>query len=328
MATKPPANWDTLPEAVPGVNRRWNGTSWTYYNPLTGVTYQDAAAAKAAMTPAAADALTGSQRDASVMLTSMFDQYGISGLSPKILDFLKQGYSADAIALLLQQTPEYQQRFPGNQARQAAGLPALSPAEYVATEGAYRQVMQAAGMPSGFYDSSEDFAGFIAKGISPAEVQGRVTAASDLLNSAPPEALNLFKQFYSSGDMVAYMLDPGRALPVIEKQAKAAELAASGVQAGVGVDRQLAERLATSGVTQGQAQQGFGFVAGETGNAQKLGAIYGDGVTQRDIVDETFFNDAQATKKRRTLASKERATFGGTSGVSKQSLDRTDAGAF
>lgn len=328
MATKPAADWNALPEPVAGVNRRWNGTSWTYFNPTTGVTYANATAAKAAMTPAASDELSNAQRDASVMLTNMFDQYGISGLAPKIMDFLKQGYSADAIALLLQQTPEYQQRFAGNKARQAAGLPVLSPAEYVATEAAYRQVMQAAGMPSGFYDSPSDFADFIGKGISPTEVQGRVNAASDLLNSAPPEALSFFKQYYSGGDMIAYMLDPSKALPIIEKQAKAAELAAPGIQAGVAVDQQLAERLATSGVSQGQAQQGFGFVAGETGNAQKLGAIYGDGVTQRDIVDETFFNDAQATKKRRTLASKERATFGGTSGVSKQSLDRNDAGAF
>jgi hypothetical protein len=188
--------------------------------------------------------------------------------------------------------------------------------------------MRAAGVPGGFYDSPTDFADFIAKDISPTEVQGRVTAAADLINNAPPEAMAMFRQYYSTGDIIAYALDPNRAAPLVEKRIKAAELAGFGAQQGVNVGVSTAEALSGNGVSNAQAQSGFGFIAGEQPTVDKLGAIFGDQVTQDDLVKEVFFNDAKATKKRATLASKERATFGGSSGLTSQSLDRRDAGAF
>jgi hypothetical protein len=52
-------------------------------------------------------------------------------------------------------------RFAGNQQRRKLGLPVLSPREYLETEAAYRQVMESAGLPRGFYDSPDDFSSWI-----------------------------------------------------------------------------------------------------------------------------------------------------------------------
>ena len=109
-------------------------------------------------------------------------------LAPKILSYVQNGMSADTIAIELQNTSEYKQRFGANDARVKAGLPALSPSEYLATERSYRQIMQAAGMPLGFYDDSpNDFSRWLEMDVSPTEVKARVDAASEAINNALPK---------------------------------------------------------------------------------------------------------------------------------------------
>ena len=107
-------------------------------------------------------ALEGAQRDVAAAVTSLFDSYGIGSLAGKIVQYAQQGMSADTMAIELQNTPEYKQRFAANDIRIKNGMAVLSPAEYIATERAYRQVMSQAGLPTGFYDSQSDFTNFIA----------------------------------------------------------------------------------------------------------------------------------------------------------------------
>jgi hypothetical protein len=118
-----------------------------------------------AQTQADVDKLNA-QRDAATILQNVFAQYGLGSLAGQITGFIQQGYSADAISILLQNTPEYKQRFAANDARLKKGLPALSPAEYIATERSYRQVMSAAGLPLGFYDQTSDFQKFLENDMS------------------------------------------------------------------------------------------------------------------------------------------------------------------
>lgn len=272
--------------------------------------------------------LTGFNRDAFTALNDLFSSYGIGTLAPKITEFLKNGYSPDTISILLQQSPEYQQRFSANTARQKAGLPVLSPAEYLSTEKSYRQIMEAAGLPPGFYDQPQDFQKFLEEDKSPQEIQQRVQDATDFVNKSDPQTLQQFKQWYSTGDMIAYALDPDRAVPLIEKAFNASRIAGQGNRQGIGVDQSTAELLANRGITQDQASQGFGLIAGEKPTTDKLSSIYGDGLTTNDLVKETFLNDAAATQKRSVLASKERATFGGVTGTGQDTLSKAGGGNF
>src|SRR5690606_32920485 len=122
--------------------------------------------------------LTGANRDAYMALNSMFKTYGLGSLASRVYDYVKNGYSADTITVLLQDTPEYKKRFAANEARQKAGLNVLSPAEYISTENSYRQIMRQSGLPAGFYDSTDDFTKWISTDISPTELQSRVDLAT------------------------------------------------------------------------------------------------------------------------------------------------------
>jgi hypothetical protein len=272
--------------------------------------------------------LTGAARDAAAALIDLFTQYGLGSLAPKIIEFLRQGYSADTVAIELQNTAEYKSRFIANDARIKKGLPALGPAEYISTERAYRQLMAASGLPIGFYDTHSDFRSFLENDVSPTEVKSRIDLATEAVRRAPAQTKDYFSRWYSSGDMIAYALDPIRAAPLIEQRIKAAEAAGIAGSQGLALTQATAERIGATGSTFDQLQQGLGFVVQEAGVTSKLSDIYGgDNVTTEDLVSEVFQNDQKAAERRRRLASQERAAFGGSSGVNAATLTK-DAGAF
>jgi hypothetical protein len=275
---------------------------------------------------AVGDNLTGADRDAFLALKKMFDSYGLGTLAPSIAAYLKNGYSADTIGILLQSTDAYKKRFAANEARAKKGLPVLSPAEYLATETSYRQIMRASGLPNGFYDQTTDFQKFLENDVSPSEIQSRVTAASNFVNSAPAEAKALFSQWYTKGDMIAYALDPARAEPLVGKSFEVAKVGAAATTQGLGIDQNMAQSIAERGVSSEQASQGFGIIAGTLANDQKLAGIGGETISGYDAMREVFFSDAAVSKKRDRLASQERARFGGSSAVGSGSLSQSSAG--
>lgn len=284
-------------------------------------------AAKAAADKARADkdpygALTGSDRDAAMALTELFKSYGLDTLAPQIVAMIQKGFSSDTIAIELQNSKEYKQRFVANDARVKAGLSALSPAEYISTERAYRQVMSAAGLPIGFYDSQDDFRKFLENDTSPTEVQSRVNTVAEAIYKAPAETTNYFKQWYSTGDMIAYALDPKVASPLIEQRIRAAESAALAARNGLALTQANAEAIGRSGASLEAAQQGTSFIAAEQKTTDKLNSLYGGSLNQDDLVAEVFSNDATAAAKRKGLASRDRATFGNSGAQTKTSLGK------
>jgi hypothetical protein len=267
--------------------------------------------------------LTGPQRDAAAAVMAVFRQFGLESLASKIVQYVRDGYAPDTVSLLLQDTPEYQQRFSANAARIKAGLPALSPAEYIATERAYMQVLSKWGVPAGFYDSASDLQKFLELDLSPVELDSRAQNAMEFINRADPQQKAFFEQYYTKGDMVAFALDPKRAEPLVGKAFRASEVGGAAAAQGLGISQLTAERLAGQGVTAAQARQGFGLVASDKPAASALSAIYAgteDAVTEEDLIASIFESDAESTKKVKKLASRERATFGGSSGINTTSL--------
>lgn len=269
---------------------------------------------------------SGAQKDAFAALSALFSSYGLGTLADTIAGYLKNGYSADTIQLLLRETPAYKKRFAANETRVKKGLPALSPAEYLATETAYRQVMHAAGLPQGFYDKADDFQKFLENDVSPQEIQTRVTQASNFIDSASAEQKALFSQWYTKGDMVAFALDPNRAAPLVGKAFASSQIGGEAVAHGLGIDQTMAETLASKGISADQASQGFGIIQQNLSNDQKLAALSGDSISGYDAMREVFLNDASVTKRRDRLASQERARFGGSSAIGGGSLGRSSAG--
>jgi hypothetical protein len=270
--------------------------------------------------------LSGDNRDAFMALQSLFNSYGLGSLSGKIYDYVKNGYSSDTISILLQDTPEYKARFAGNQARIKAGLPVLSPAEYLSTESAYQQIMSSAGLPPSFYDQPSDFATWIGENKSPSEIQARVDLASQATTLSSPAYRQALNQMgIDDAHLTAYYLDPTKALPLLQKQAATAQIGAEALKQGMAFDQSYAEQLATEGVSQQAAAQGYAQVAGELGTMQGLGSIYNQGWTQRESEQAALEGSAAATAKKAGLLSQERGAFGGQSGNARAGLGVSQA---
>ena len=272
--------------------------------------------------------LNPTQRNAYLAIQDMLKEFGLESLAPKILEFVKAGYDTTTIGYELQQTKEWKTRFAANEVRKAKGLPVLTPQEYIATERSYRQIMSAAGLPPGFYDSTDDFKSFLERDVSPTEIQSRVNDARAFLDRADPAELAIFKQFYSQGDMLAFALDPQRAAPLVGKAFAASAVAGQAKNQGISINRTEAESLAGLGVDAEQAQRGFSMVAAEKDNAQKLAQLSGESLTVQDLIDETFRADAAAATKRRRLGAQEQGRFGGSSAVGSSSLSRSTGGSL
>ncbi len=278
--------------------------------------------------------LSGDQRDAYAALKSLFNGYGLGSLAGQIYNFAKQGYGADVISLLLQDTKEYKERFAANTDRTKAGLPVLSPAEYLSTEQAYRQILQDSGLPKGFYDSPTDFRNWIAGDTSPTEIKGRVDLAVSNTMQANNSTKRALQQLYGVDDayVTAYFLDQKKALPLLQKQSQAAQFGAEALKRNLSLDKQDLEDYVTAGLSLSQVSQGFQGVAEALPNIQAIAARYGEDFSQRELekdliegdvtgnVQDARFLTEAPTNKRKRLASQERSLFSGFGGATSGGL--------
>jgi len=267
--------------------------------------------------------LSGDNRNAYMALNTLFGGYGLGSLSGKIYDYVKQGYSSDTISILLQDTPEYKKRFAANEARKKAGLAVLSPSEYLSTESSYRQIMRQSGLPPGFYDSNEDFTGFISKDVSPTELQGRVDMATQATALANPEFKKALNQMgISDSALSAYFLDTNKAMPILQKQAATAQIGAEALRRNLAFDPNYAENLATQGITQGDAAKIYTQIGEEYGTLRGLGGIYGGNWTQRLSEQAAFEGNPEANSLRRRLVGQEVGEFAGAAGAARGGLSQ------
>lgn len=259
--------------------------------------------------------LKGAQRDAASALISLFSTYGLQSLASKIIDMVKQGFSSDTMSLMLEKTPEYQRRFAANIARQKKGLPVLSPAEYISTERSYRAVLSTSGMPKGFYDTQTDFQKFLENDTSPTELQDRVKLwqTEALKDTAGLDAIRKITGLGAS-DYAAYLMDPTRAMPLLQKASQAVSFAASAERHGFDISKKLATKYGNLDVTADQAEQGFATIQQIQGETDKLARMYGlGGYDIEDATAEVFGGDANAANVRQKANAGEKATFSDSS---------------
>lgn len=306
------------------VRRSWN-RSLDRYEGLRDSSRRAMKAARAGIETETADwgeLLQGEDRDAFEALSRMFDAYGLGSLAPKIFEYVKEGYGADTIALLLQDTSEYKERFAGNEARRKAGLPVLNPQEYLSVENAYRQILESNGLPKGFYDNPADFRNWIASDVSPTEIKSRVDMAVAATTQSNPAYRSALMEMYGIDDsgLVAYFLDRSKAEPILKKQAAAGAVGAAALRRGLRVDAGRMEDLATSGISGEEADQGYAAISRGLSSMLGIASRFGSSWSLEEAEDATFGLGGEA--KRRGLASQERALFSGSRGSSAMGLSR------
>ncbi len=154
------------------------------------------------------------------LLFSEFDRYGLGALVAPLQDFIVEGLSPAEFTLRLRDTDAYKKRFAANEQRIRSGLRSLSEAEYIQLEDQYQNVMRNYGLPASYYQRGDmgiqqGFEKFIAGDVSAAELEDRIQTAQNRVINAAPEVSKALREFYpdiTSGDILAYALDPSQAL--------------------------------------------------------------------------------------------------------------------
>jgi hypothetical protein len=258
----------------------------------------------------------------------MLQSYNLGKLGDKYVALLTDpnlGYNQQTALLALQQEPEWKTRFSGNASRIAAGMQPLQPAAYLAAEDTYRQLFQSAGL-NAFANNQDILGGLIAKDVSPLEAQQRINAANLALNNIDPFVTQQLQQEFglTKSDMVAHILAPDVAAPIIQQKAEAAKIGAEASRQGVASANALA--LAQQGVTQDQAARGYYQIAQQLTPEQTLAARFqGQSAaagTMGSLEAAQFgtAGGAKAAVQKVKLAQMEENLFQGTSGIDKSSL--------
>lgn len=353
-------------EARGGINASgYYGDSWSADKNLSDAEYaaivaaggnvgsniNAATAAKAASTVASGTGVTtgtGAGTDQALanrtsaynILFEEFNKYGLGTLVSDIKNYLVNStFDPSEFSIQLQNTKAYQDRFGANKERIAKGLTALRPADYIAMEDAYQNVMRNYGLPASYYtkDSTGRQVGFeklLANDVSNTELEDRIMTAQQRVINSNPEVLASLKSFYpdiTNGDILAYTLDPNNAITEIKRKVTAAEIGGAATQAGLTAGMTRAEELAKAGVTKVQAQQGFETVAGGAPRGGQLASIYGENPYTQTTAEQEVFGLAgktEAATQRKKLTGLEKATFSGQSGATSTALVRDRAGAY
>lgn len=194
--------------------------------------------------------------DAQALIGAVLSDYGLQSLASWAWQEITSGASSAQVLTDMYQTPQFKARFPAIGLRNQAGLPPISPADYVNYEDTLQQYESQYGLPQGALSNKDTVTQFIAGDVSTSEVQARVQQGFQAVAYAAPEVRQAFtSMFGASGDgaLAHYFLDPTKALPLLEQQATAAQIGGTTAMGGVNVDTDTAMRLAAMGVTQSQA---------------------------------------------------------------------------
>ena len=273
------------------------------------------------------------------ILLAEFTKYGLQSLVEPLKSLITSGASSAEFSLELQNTEAYKKRFAANQKRIDAGLGALSPAEYVAMEDQYQNIMRNYGLPASYYTkdpmgTQQGFEKFLAADVSATELEDRIMTAQTRVINANSEVTKALKQFYpdiTNGDILAYALNPQQGLSDIKRKVTAAEIGGAAIQSGLSTNLERAEELGRYGVDKAQATEGYSTIGSGLQRGSQLASIYGESpYTQTTAESEVFKlgGAAEARKQRQKVTGLEKATFGGQTGITQGTLARDRAGAY
>lgn len=268
-------------------------------------------------TPQAAPVTTPTAAPAPTQSTSagaqfaFLEQMGLGDLGKDLWNQFLNGVPIETVLINMRQDPRYKKRFPAMEALSKDGR-AITEAEYINLESAYIGIMRSAGLPTGFFDSPNDFAKFIENDVSPAELEKRVFDGIIAAEQAPQEVKDQLSRLYgiNQGSLAAYYLDPDRALPVLERQFTAAQISGAGTRTGFGqLSLEEAERLAALGVTDARAAQGFGEIMQGQQLYNPLPGQTEDTITRQEQLAGALEGNVAAQQKMENAARRRRAAF-------------------
>jgi hypothetical protein len=259
--------------------------------------------------------MSSEDMSASAILQAALADMGLQSLGKTTWDWWKQGRPVEQILLDVQDTPEFEHRFPAMKALRARGQ-AISPGTYIAYEKSANELWHAAGLPPDQIREGDYVTKWLEGNTSINEVSHRIQDLYVRVANTAPEVRDWYAQRFNNGDaaLAASFADPETAVPVLERQAAAAEFGGAGSRFGYNVGLATALEAAGVGVTAAGAQQGFEQL-------QRINPLFNETISERDqnLVAEQqgiqavfgFGEDAQTVLERRRRA-REQASAGST----------------
>jgi len=182
--------------------------------------------------------------------------------------------------------------------------------------------MRSNGIPDKFYDDPADFAQLIANDVSVGEFNDRIEYARSLVQDAPASVRNEMSRLFSvsEGQLIAYFIDPEKALPILKEQERSARIAAAAVEnAGMQLTVDMAGDLAKRGFTEAEAQKGFG-------NISRLGELTQQfagetAISQQDVIASQFGFNTEAEKEIKKRQARRVGEFKGGGSFAKSAGD-------
>lgn len=270
---------------------------------------------------------------ASDRLAAQVNAWGFPQIATWLNTKIMAGETEEAVFVQMYDQPEYKTRFPGMEGLRKKGK-AITEDAYMKIEDAYTQVARFFDLPAGFYDGAEDFGDLIGKQVSAKEYQDRLQAAQDVSKSADPAIRQALTDLYqvSEGGITAYFANADKALPILQKQAKAAQIRGIArtakftdlAAAGTAALESLAGREAYAKLSEAQLAQGFGQADILRQTQQRLAAIEGTTFTEQQALSAVIEQNQQELLASQKRAQREQARFGGTSGLTGTSLRSTN----
>jgi hypothetical protein len=265
---------------------------------------------------------------ASDRLSAMFAGYGLETLAGFINRRIQADVSEEMLLLELYDQPEYQARFPGMKALRSKNK-TITEKEYIDDEKAFIQTARFFDVPIGFYDSADDFGKLIGNLVSPKEYQERLQIGQDLARSMNPSAREQLQELFNVGEggITAYVLDADKALPLIQKQAKAAQFVGFGRDKGFKLEgmtaaqaEQIAGTEAYSKLSSLQMEQALGQAAQLRQTQSRLTGIEGEVYNEQEALKAVIEGSPEALLASQQRARREGARFGGSGGITGSSL--------
>ena len=201
---------------------------------------------------------------------------------------------------------DYKKNFPAMAALNAAGQ-GISESTYLQKEQSDLELMKQYGIPSGIFDTKEYLGSLMTNNVNTTDLEKRLMAVQNMVD---PNVSQYAKDTYGldTGHLMAYLLDPKAATPVLLQKAQAMQIGGAAYQqkfaGGLGPNGELsqaqAEELAMANVTQSDAQKGFANIGQEGQLAQALPGDTSGSVSNQQLINAQFNlnpNDIIATRK-------------------------------
>jgi hypothetical protein len=262
---------------------------------------------------------------------SLLSGAGLGDLADEVNKMILDDKTAAQIKLEIRKTKSYEARFPGMKALSDKNR-AITEGEYIDLERGYSQTLRAYGLDEKIYGDRGDLGTYIANEVSAREFEERVSLAKDRVSSQADVMKALGEMYVTEADAIGYLLNPLKAMDVIKKQVRAAEIGAAAASARFTLGADAANRareaealIGATGTTDvATLKQEFGKARILADTQSQLSKLEGETYNELEAVQAVVGGEQEKLLKSKRRAEREAMfRFGGQSGVGAYSLRST-----